>query len=401
MAQKNTNPLDYPRYVRGLRPALAESLPTYVEDELEKLQNSMDGLAWEADYRITSISASFETDLAELTARVETEENVRATETSALATRTTAVETAINDPSTGLEAAHSRVTSEETARIAADDGLDGRIDAEASRITNVEVDLGAAEGRITTVETVQGTHDGQIATLELKRTVTLDNDGYVIGWEAVNSGVGSGSIIFRADTFAVGSPGVSTVFPLKISGGVVYINEARIENLSLGGEKLTDGAVTNVKISGTIQSDNYVAGVSGWKIDKTGATLAEFNGVVISRDLILGSGTVNIGPYGPTSGVAETKIIDTGIAVTSWDPNSGPLAVSFGFQNTSVTTLVGDEPNCYWEARPKSVFARNRYLGGATICIEVDIVGFWQSLSFPGSGGASPAELTWKVYDVT
>lgn len=52
------NPLDYPAYVRGLRPSNPESLALWVEDELEKLQNSTQNLAVAADSKITSTVTS-------------------------------------------------------------------------------------------------------------------------------------------------------------------------------------------------------------------------------------------------------------------------------------------------------------------------------------------------------
>lgn len=51
------NPIDYPRYIRGSRPALPESLGQYVDDELEKLANSIENLAFALDAHIQALIA--------------------------------------------------------------------------------------------------------------------------------------------------------------------------------------------------------------------------------------------------------------------------------------------------------------------------------------------------------
>ncbi|KPW58200.1 Host specificity protein J [Pseudomonas caricapapayae] len=44
--------------------------------------------------------------------------------------------------------------------------------------------------------------------------------------------------------------------PFAVQNGQVFINSAFIQ----------DGSITNAKIGNAIQSNNYVAGVSGWKL---------------------------------------------------------------------------------------------------------------------------------------
>src|SRR3546814_14770408 len=69
-------------YVRGLRPPMPESLPLYVDDELEKLQNSFDNMAIAAD--------------SSAAARVSEEAIVRADADGALATSITTVSTTVD-----------------------------------------------------------------------------------------------------------------------------------------------------------------------------------------------------------------------------------------------------------------------------------------------------------------
>ncbi|VFR82801.1 Phage tail fiber protein [plant metagenome] len=83
-----------------------------------------------------------------------------------------------------------------------------------------------------------------------------------------NEGIIESQVLVAADRFAVIHPnGTTTTVPFVIQGGQVFMNQAFI----------ADGTITNAKIGQVIQSDNYVAGVQGWRIDKAGGF--EMNGL--------------------------------------------------------------------------------------------------------------------------
>ncbi|MCO1667780.1 hypothetical protein FA460_34035, partial [Pseudomonas aeruginosa] len=63
--------------------------------------------------------------------------------------------------------------------------------------------------------------------------------------------------------------------PVSIVGGQMFINNAMIQ----------DGSITNAKIGNSIQSNNYVAGQTGWRLDKTGAF--EINGSVAGQGRVV------------------------------------------------------------------------------------------------------------------
>ncbi|EJG2388901.1 hypothetical protein AM391_RS23470, partial [Kluyvera ascorbata] len=99
-----------------------------------------------------------------------------------------------------------------------------------------------------------------------------------------------------ADRFSLISskdaPGEDRQYPFVVDAvsGTTYLTSAMIRNASIGGAqienasirsaniadgtietaKIADGAITNAKIGNTIQSTDYVAGTSGWQIDKSG-----------------------------------------------------------------------------------------------------------------------------------
>ena len=90
------------------------------------------------------------------------------------------------------------------------------------------------------------------------------------------SGVSS-QFVVRADTFmllnlANGTP----VSPFSVSGGQTFIRSAFLE----------DGSITNAKIGNYIQSNNYVPGVTGWRLS--------FDGTFEMNGNIAGIGTMRL-----------------------------------------------------------------------------------------------------------
>jgi len=76
-----------------------------------------------------------------------------------------------------------------------------------------------------------------------------------------SSGVEESQVLVAADRFAVIHPnGPQVTTPFVIQGGQVFMSQALIGN----------GWITNAMIGSFIQSDNYVSGSQGWRLDKTG-----------------------------------------------------------------------------------------------------------------------------------
>ncbi|CZZ88313.1 host specificity protein J [Enterobacter hormaechei] len=84
--------------------------------------------------------------------------------------------------------------------------------------------------------------------------------GMGIGVENTPSGMQS-QVIFLADRLAVThQAGATVTLPFVIQNGQVFIRDALIG----------DGTISNAKIGNYIQSNNYVAGSVGWRMDKGG-----------------------------------------------------------------------------------------------------------------------------------
>lgn len=115
--------------------------------------------------------------------------------------------------------------------------------------------------------------DGASATYSLRAGLNYNGQfvsaGMVIGAEFIN-GVAKASIGFNADSFILLSgPEGNKFSPWAVVNGQAFIDDAFIQ----------DGSVTNLKIGQYIMSNDYVVGMLGWKIDKSGN--AEFNNVTI------------------------------------------------------------------------------------------------------------------------
>ncbi|KGT91532.1 hypothetical protein NG99_16010, partial [Erwinia typographi] len=66
---------------------------------------------------------------------------------------------------------------------------------------------------------------------------------------------------YNANQFVLMSGSGTTQYsPFAVVNGQVFISDAFIQ----------DGTITNAKIGSYIQSNNYVAGSTGWKLDKGG-----------------------------------------------------------------------------------------------------------------------------------
>ncbi|MDI5830716.1 phage tail protein [Shewanella xiamenensis] len=193
------------------------------------------------------------------TAAIQQEQTARADADSALGQRIDTVQA-----TTGANTA--AIQQEQTARVDADSAL-------ASQITTVQATANNASAAVQQTSTALAQLDGKLqAMYSIKVGVTADGKyygaGMAIGVENTPEGMQS-QVLFTADRFAIVNQitGTSTITtPFVVQGGQVFINNAVIG----------DGTITNAKIGSYIQSTNYVAQTTGWKLDKAG--VFEING---------------------------------------------------------------------------------------------------------------------------
>lgn len=137
--------------------------------------------------------------------------------------------------------------------------------ATATQINGITATVNGHTAAITTNAQAIANVNGDLSAMYNIKVGLSSNGQYYaagmgIGVENTPSGMQS-QVIFLADRFAVThQAGATVTLPFVIQNGQVFIREALIG----------DSTISNAKIGNYIQSNNYVAGSVGWKLDKAG-----------------------------------------------------------------------------------------------------------------------------------
>lgn len=137
--------------------------------------------------------------------------------------------------------------------------------ATATQINGITATINGHTSAITTNAQAIANVNGDLkAMYSIKAGLSSNGQLYAagmgIGVENTPSGMQS-QVIFLADRFAVThQAGATVTLPFVIQNGQVFIRDALIG----------DGTISNAKIGNYIQSNNYVAGSVGWRLDKGG-----------------------------------------------------------------------------------------------------------------------------------
>lgn len=203
-------------------------------------------------------------------------------------------------------------------------------------------------------------------------------------WLRARAGGGS-ELLAKADAFYL-VHGATETTPFAIVGGVTYLAKAMIR----------DGDIDNAKIGNIIQSNNYIAGAAGWRINKSGA--AEFDSVIIRRQLLVDTGTIKPGNLAGLTmhrledGPARTFfVMDTGIPITAWEGQKETYLATAGM---TVDNLRGNAgANTYW-GFDVTILPLTRWTGGQSLRLKIDM---WCQ----GVTSITNPTITWKIYKVT
>ena len=146
-------------------------------------------------------------------------------------------------------------------------------EATSQAIQQVRAEIGETSAAVQVVSQAQADTDGKFSTMySVKMQVNADGQlvaaGFGLGIEQDEEGVLQSQFLVSADRFAIVSTlaGGQVFTPFTVANGQVFMRSAFIQ----------DGSITMLKIGQALQSDNYVAGVQGWRLDKAGNL--EFNG---------------------------------------------------------------------------------------------------------------------------
>jgi predicted phage tail protein len=185
------------------------------------------------------------------------EVKTQATKNSAMVQRTTELTAEVGSVSGSVAALESVVAT------------DRQVTAQA--IQQIGVKIGENSANIQTVSQAQADTTGKLATMWSVKMQLNQNGQYVaagigLGIENVDGQLQS-QFLVSADRFAVvNNINGNLSSPFAVVNGQVFMRSAFIQ----------DGSITMLKIGEALQSDNYVAGVQGWHLDKAGNL--EFNG---------------------------------------------------------------------------------------------------------------------------
>ena len=221
--------------------------------ELEATASSFEALraAWRDD--------NGEGDLADAlkgwtsTAAIATEEKVRASENEASARRLTTLDAELAENSASVTHLEEVVVTSQ--------------EATAQQLSQLSTTVGEQQTAIQQNTSIVNDVNGKVsASWSVKMQYDSGTGQYIaagIGLGIENGPAGLQSqFLVSADRFAIVNTiaGGAISVPFAVQGGQVFMNSAFIQ----------DGSITMLKIGQALQSDNYIAGVQGWRIDKAG-----------------------------------------------------------------------------------------------------------------------------------
>ncbi|MBA7908738.1 phage tail protein [Enterobacter hormaechei] len=178
-------------------------------------------------------------------------DNVMASDREATARSLLSLQTDVNGNKAAINSLNQTFSNYQQATATQINGITATINGHTSAIT-------------TNAQAIANVNGDLNAMYSIKVGVSSNGQYYAagmgIGVENTPSGMQS-QVIFLADRFAVThQAGATVTLPFVIQNGQVFIREALIG----------DGTIGNAKIGNYIQSNNYVAGSVGWRLDKGG-----------------------------------------------------------------------------------------------------------------------------------
>lgn len=123
------------------------------------------------------------------------------------------------------------------------------VGATASNVTTLQTKVGTVDAAAQQAMQLAATVDGKVRGTW---SVKFDVNGYVAGVAlGVDQQPGKpprSNFVVRADTFAVGSPGINDVVPFIVQDGVCYLHKAMIGKAWIDSANIADAAIGSAKI---------------------------------------------------------------------------------------------------------------------------------------------------------
>lgn len=187
------------------------------------------------------------------TAAIASESSVRASENEAAARRLTTLDAQVADNAANVTLLEEVVVNNQQAT--------------AQQLSQIGTTVGEQQTAIQQNASIINDVNGKVnASWSVKMQYNSGTGQYItagvaLGIENGPAGLQS-QFLVSADRFAIVNTieGGAVSVPFAVQGGQVFMNSAFIQN----------GSITMLKIGQFLQSDNYIAGVQGWRIDKAG-----------------------------------------------------------------------------------------------------------------------------------
>ncbi|MCK3350293.1 phage tail tip fiber protein [Escherichia coli] len=299
--------------------ASINTLESNTESEVSRLDQAIADEASARAQAISGVNASISTLDGKVTSNVTRIDKAIADETKARtdaisslnSSLTSTINSKVSEVSTALST-HEASSAEKFGQISASfDSVNSSItewsqsmatadEALSSKIDQLTVTVNGNTTAIETTSKALTDFKGNVdATYSIK--LATDNNGmkYATGMSLGLTGSGTNvqsQCIFLVDRFVLMTAANGTyTTPFYVSNGAMYVKEAFIK----------DASITNAKIGSYIQSNNYVSGSTGWKLDKSGT----------------------FENYGAVSGEGAMKLTNTTISVKD---GNGRLRVQIG-----------------------------------------------------------------------
>ncbi|VAK94238.1 gp24 [Enterobacter hormaechei] len=178
-------------------------------------------------------------------------DNVMASDREATARSLLSLQTDVNGNKAAINSLNQTFSNYQQATATQINGITATINGHTSAISTNAQAIASVSGDLKAMYSIK---------VGLSSNGQLYAAGMGIGVENTPSGMQS-QVIFLADRFAVThQAGATVTLPFVIQNGQVFIRDALIG----------DGTISNAKIGNYIQSNNYVAGSVGWRLDKGG-----------------------------------------------------------------------------------------------------------------------------------
>jgi len=179
-------------------------------------------------------------------------------------------------------------------------------------------------------------------------------------------------------------------------------NAIKAGNIDVGSLQAVSTNTGSLTVDGNIQSSNFTAGgQAGFQLRADGT--AEFNGVVLSRQLMADSGTFDFPNIGNNSGwdFRRDEVVETtAIPLTAWQGLEETYIAAAGFgAGVIVDADTGDIPDVYWGLIAE-ILPATRWGGNQSVRLLLSLY-TKNIVSITGAGGASTFPVEWRIYRVT